>query len=61
LRPVGEEYFPLFNSLEGLNFDHMRRKRAFKLGDIPILKEEFEASNPEKLRGFKDLLDISPV
>jgi len=28
-RPEGEDYYPLFSSLNGIDFDNFRRKRAF--------------------------------
>jgi len=58
-KPEGFEYYPYFSSLDGLNFDHFRRKRAFQLGDIPILKEELGEDG--KLRNFWDMLDMLPV
>jgi hypothetical protein len=47
--------------LEGLNFDHLRRKRAFQLGKVPHLEEEFVDEGKTKLRGFWDMLDYLPV
>ena len=58
-RPEGEDYYPLFSSLNGIDFDNFRRKRAFQVGEVPILPEEFGADG--KLRGFWDMADILPV
>jgi hypothetical protein len=41
-KPAHFDYYPYFSSLDGLNMDHFRRKRAFQLGEIPILPEEFK-------------------
>ena len=56
-----EEYYPLFDSLEGLNFDHLRRKRAWNRNCDLRLEPEYADEKKTVLREFWDLPAILAV
>jgi len=41
--------------------DHLARKKAFKLGKLPILEKEYTDPEKTQLRKFFDSLDVSPI
>jgi hypothetical protein len=49
----------MFDDLEGLNFEKLRRKRAFKSGSDIIIDKEFNTGN--QLKDFRDETDVLPV